>query len=264
MVSSKPLCIDLFCGLFGWGEAFAAEGWEVIGFDIADMCAALGRHKPENCRLILQDVLTITGEQLRRDPRVRDGRAVIVASPPCQRYSYMAMPWDRAKREIRWQQWQRDSKFSTGFDLNDCFNACFRIAKEAGLPLIVENAKGAQPWIGRASWHYGGFYLWGDLPALMPSARRFKNQGGSWFAKAHNTTSRLSQNPDGRLTVLLEEKIDDSRKGLGGGWFEKPYRERGDITGKFNSKSNARRAASAEIAKIPPDLAQWIARVFMP
>ena len=32
---SKPLLIDLFCGLFGWGEAFVAEGWRVIGYDIA-------------------------------------------------------------------------------------------------------------------------------------------------------------------------------------------------------------------------------------
>jgi site-specific DNA-cytosine methylase len=30
-----PLCIDLFCGLGGWTEGFLAEGWDVIGFDIA-------------------------------------------------------------------------------------------------------------------------------------------------------------------------------------------------------------------------------------
>jgi site-specific DNA-cytosine methylase len=32
--AGKPLCIDLFCGLGGWGEGFLAEGWDVIGFDI--------------------------------------------------------------------------------------------------------------------------------------------------------------------------------------------------------------------------------------
>ena len=30
---SRPLCIDLFCGLGGWTEGFLAEGWRVVGFD---------------------------------------------------------------------------------------------------------------------------------------------------------------------------------------------------------------------------------------
>lgn len=31
---SRPLCVDLFCGLGGWTEGFLAEGYDVIGFDI--------------------------------------------------------------------------------------------------------------------------------------------------------------------------------------------------------------------------------------
>jgi hypothetical protein len=58
--------------------------------------------------------------------------------------------------------------------------------------MVVENVKGAQPWVGRAAWNYGSFYLWGDLPALMPSAlagQKFNPDGtahgpGSWFAIA--------------------------------------------------------------------------------
>lgn len=30
----KPICYDLFCGLGGWTEAFMAEGYECIGFDV--------------------------------------------------------------------------------------------------------------------------------------------------------------------------------------------------------------------------------------
>ena len=35
---------------------------------------------------MLQDVLTLHGAQFK-------DAALIVASPPCQEYSYMAMPW---------------------------------------------------------------------------------------------------------------------------------------------------------------------------
>lgn len=30
--------------------------------------------------------------------------------------------------------------------------------------------RGAQPWVGRARWNFGSFYLWGDVPALMSPA----------------------------------------------------------------------------------------------
>jgi site-specific DNA-cytosine methylase len=30
---SKPLAIDLFCGLGGWTEGLLAEGYRVVGFD---------------------------------------------------------------------------------------------------------------------------------------------------------------------------------------------------------------------------------------
>jgi len=42
--------------------------------------------------------------------------------------------------------------------------------------MVVENVKGAQPWVGRAKWHYGSFYLWGDVPALMPNTFGRKSQ----------------------------------------------------------------------------------------
>jgi len=59
--------------------------------------------------------------------------------------------------------WQKDTSAS-----------CFRIQREASeasgshIPLVLENVKGAQRWIGPAKWHYGSYYLWGDVPALMP------------------------------------------------------------------------------------------------
>ena len=105
---------------------------------------------------------------------------------------------------------------------NALFDACFRIQREASeaagrhIPLIVENVKGAQPWVGRSRWNYGSFHLWGDVPALMPLAKgiakrpghdwnRFaatgevsphwrtdgtKNEGGSWFRVSPQLGSR--------------------------------------------------------------------------
>jgi hypothetical protein len=80
----KALCVDLFCGLFGWGTAFASEGYRVVGFDIAKMGPV-----PEGCQLVLQDVLTLHGSQFR-------DAAVIVASPPCQEFSRWDIPQTRS------------------------------------------------------------------------------------------------------------------------------------------------------------------------
>lgn len=288
----KPLAIELYAGLHGWGEGFIAEGYRVIGFDIVDMCAALGQARPDGIELVLQDALTLHGSQFR-------DAACIVASPPCQRYSYMAQPWQRAKREVRWQQWERDSPFGDRLaGLRALFDACFRIQREAceaagrHIPMVAENVKGAQPWVGRAKAHYGSYYLWGDVPALMPITMRTvkvdgfnfhqhekglpggsfqsaavaatKNGGGSWFAQAHNTGSGHSRNP-----VTGE----GPRKGTGGSWFtpepdgrtkQGHWRDGGCVTRCYNSKDSRRKAASAQIAKIPFELSRHIAAIYKP
>jgi site-specific DNA-cytosine methylase len=56
---SKPLCIDLFCGLGGWTEGFLAEGWDVVGFDVERH--VYGEHRYP-AQLVLQDVRTLTGK----------------------------------------------------------------------------------------------------------------------------------------------------------------------------------------------------------
>lgn len=78
---------DLLCGLGGWSEGFLAEGYECIGFDIERHDYGTGGYPGT---LILRDVRSIHGSELA-------DATVIVASPPCQAYSYRAMPWKRAK-----------------------------------------------------------------------------------------------------------------------------------------------------------------------
>ncbi len=304
-MSMKPLAIDLYAGLGGWTEGLLAEGWEVIGFDIE-------RHQYGDAKypaqLVLQDVLTLHGSQFR-------DADLIVASPPCQAYSYRAMPWSRAK--------------ALPPPDNSLFEACFRIQREAieaaghFIPLVVENVRGAQKWVGRARWNFGSFYLWGDVPALMPMVSKraafkggdrnigrangehrwntefklpgnngpkrwedretqrlcdaykssgmnwsdrtkrgqdftriagqqaIKNNGGSWFNIAHNTTSGKGQNPDGRKVPSVEGRRTHVGKGT-------------RFTSEDCSKSNARKAASAVIAKIPFALARHVAQVWKP
>lgn len=114
---------------------------------------------------------------------------------------------------------------------------------------MVENVCGAQKWVGRARWHFGSFDLWGDVPALMPIGRAIKNTGGSWFNVAHNTTSGKGNDPH-----------KDGTK-CGGDWFGKGTKS---LMCRCSSKSSARKAASAMIAKIPFALARHVAESWKP
>ncbi len=285
----KPLAIDLFGGLGGWAEGFLAEGWDVIGFDIerhqywmpeqlpdgagtkgtkprpkrgwTQGCAvSLGLEGAESqprtrlceypAQLVLQDVLTLHGSQFR-------DAALIVASPPCQAYSYRAMPWKRAK--------------ALPPPDNSLFDACFRIQREASeaaghhIPLVVENVKGAQPWVGRARWHFGSYYLWGDVPALMPSTlsvQKFNPDGtnhpqGSWFKIADSKNRGAHKVPGFNFHTAAVQGTKNGNDWFGSG-------ENCSLQRRQSSRSTSRKAASAQIAKIPFALAQYIARVFKP
>jgi len=314
----KPLAIDLYCGLGGWAEGLLAEGFRVIGFDIERHDYGTG---PYPAQLVIQDVLTLHGSQFK-------DAALIVASPPCQAYSYRAMPWKRAK--------------ALPPPDNSLFEACFRIQREAiratgrecpdcdtgwpegrmclncrgvgaintrYIPLIVENVRGAQKWVGRAKWHFGSYYLWGDVPALMPitlsaakvSGSRFDGSGrsfqtasveaqkrnpdgtehgpGSWFkiADSKNRGARseavkvpgISFNASkavGFNVTAAQRYREGVKNEHGGSWYGnyQDAKAAGKLaTGRgFSSKPDSRKAASAQIAKIPFPLSQHIARTF--
>ncbi len=233
---SAPLAIDLFCGLGGWTEGLLAEGYEVVGFDIEQHVYGEQRYPAQ---LVVQDVLTLHGSQFKN-------AALIVASPPCQAYSYRAMPWKKAK--------------ALPPPDNSLFDSCFRIQREAcaaagrHIPMVVENVRGAQPWVGRARWNFGSFYLWGDVPALMPMMKARKNNGGSWFNIGSPGQKVVNQNPVHEGTKNKDADGYERNHPRAFGW-KKP---------RTSSHSAARKAASAMVAKIPPALSRHIAAVYRP
>jgi hypothetical protein len=124
---SRPLAVDLFCGLGGWTSPLLAEGYRVIGFDIERHQYGAHRYPAQ---LVIQDVPTLHGSQFR-------DATLIVASPPCQAYAWMAMPWKLARAKAA--AIRADATGEMLADLNRLFDACFRIQAGRHIPMVVEN-----------------------------------------------------------------------------------------------------------------------------
>lgn len=135
--------------------------------------------------------------------------------------------------------------------------ACFRIQREASeaagrhIPLIIENVRGAQLFVGRAAWHFGSFYLWGDIPALMPH---------TWHTKMPKSINESIRNGrTARWTSAAEHCFGRKTKTS---CAPQVWSDR--IGGSNFLGSSQRKAASAMIAKIPSTLARHIAKTFLP
>jgi hypothetical protein len=231
----KPLAIELFCGTFGWSDGWLALGGRSIGFDLEH----LPHHGPvpANAELVLQDVLTLDGRQFRE-------ASIILASPPCQAYSYRAMPWKRAKAlmpdavglekpdwwdrpiakmsksEVEaWRNWE--AKYPAPPPDRRLFDACFRIQREASaaagrhIPMVVENVKGAQPWVGRAKAHYGSYYLWGDVENI---GGRIVRSGPVRFGMA-GVRAAGRRKPDELPSLNGHDDPRLGRSTVNGSWF---------------------------------------------
>jgi hypothetical protein len=137
--------LDLFCGRFGWGRAFAARGWEVTGIDLVEPSEI-----PPGCEFMQADVLRVF-------PYWVKGRYdFICASSPCENFSIHRMKMFHPNPPYP----------AMGVKL---FNHARELCEASGAPYIMENVKTAQEFVGRAVNHAGSFYLWGNaVPPLLP------------------------------------------------------------------------------------------------
>ena len=343
VIVTKPLAVDLFCGLGGWTEGLLAAGYDVVGFDITrhsveverfarqcgdgwETASTVPQYYP--AQLVMQDILTVHGSQFR-------DAALIVASPPCQAYSYLAMPWSKsADPENSKAAKALRKKWETEGPDNRLFDACFRIQREAieatqktcllclgtgiddcgytcseccgsgwterrYIPLIVENVRGAQPWVGKSKAAYGSFHLWGDVEQVgnriyVAGAARFAGEGllvpgrggkrnpdgtdhpqGSWFAVADSvnrggqkTVGDANKRDGHSHTRHLTNQAESEGVKVSGDWFGKyaDMKAAGTIspTRLTGKGTNARKQASAMIAKIPRPLSEYVARALWP
>lgn len=272
------LAADLFCGLGGWTEGLQAEGWRVRGYDIEEHVYGDERYPGE---FVLRDILQMHGSELADVD-------LIVSSSPCQPYSYMAMPWTRAKAKAA--AIRADESGEALRRLNELFDAQFRIQREASeaadrwIPMVVENVRGARPWVDQQSGgNYGSYYLWGDVPPNLPKPVKARKNGdvggGSWFAIGSPGQTSLNGNPDGRKnpgfrfgndgtgsfqTASVVRHVEGAKLRDEEDGYERTHPKALGWKAPATSSgaTSIRKAASAKIAKIPFALSSYVARYY--
>jgi SAM-dependent methyltransferase len=158
VVQDRPAVLDLCCGRGGWAAGFVARGYRVVGVDVKKW-RRYGRYGEYPGELRIMDVREVRRENLDVRP------TVIVASPPCTEFSKHDQPG--LYRDL------------PAPDMS-LVEACFRIARELSAPLVLENVRGLQKFLGAARHHFGSFYFWGDgVPAILPHCPRWTALKGS-------------------------------------------------------------------------------------
>lgn len=143
--------IDLFCGRGGWARGFLDVGYRVIGIDSEDQ----SRYYPG--AFVRCDVRKISGLGWRGKVRV------IVASPPCTEFSFMTN-----LAIARGFRGPKDPE--KGMEL---VREAWRIIEEAEPKYwAIENVRGAVPFLGPPAYAVHPWYLWGQIPGLIPGAQR--------------------------------------------------------------------------------------------
>lgn len=122
--------LDLFCGRFGWGRAFAARGWDVVGLDLVEPPEI-----PEGYHFMRANILDITDVWIRTTGY--GPFDFICASSPCEQFSVHGMKHFHPNPPYP----------ELGIRL---FNHTRSLCEASGVPYVMENVRSAQQFVGNA------------------------------------------------------------------------------------------------------------------
>ena len=154
--------LDLFCGRWGWSKAFAARGWNCVGFDLTRPPKI-----PEGCDFRQADVLSLFTRRKGFISSKCNAPGIpgyvwveefdfIVASPPCEQFSVHGMK----------HFFPNPPYPELGITL---FNHTRALCEASGLPYVIENVAAAAKFVGKYEGHARLFFLWGNaVPPLLP------------------------------------------------------------------------------------------------
>lgn len=169
--NSRLTFLDLCCGLKGASQPAIDRGWKVITVDIDP------RFKPT----IVADVRALPLKPFHVD--------VLWASPPCQEFSRLGLPWFLNKGPL------------PNPDLSLVEGVQRAVEQLSPSWWIVENVRNSRKWIspilGAVRYCSTGHYLWGRLPGLIPNVSSAKgswghrNGSGKWREEWHPNKESL-------------------------------------------------------------------------
>lgn len=149
-----PFMLDLFCGYNGASEAMSRRGWRVETADV----------KVSFNPTYHVDLREWSWKCQGADLLVPD---LVWASPPCLEFSRHTMPWTRAK-------------MPAPPDLS-LVEAAQRIIKEIGPRWwVIENVRGAIPFLGNPVKKIGAYCLWGVFPDFEAMTTKRKESLPGW------------------------------------------------------------------------------------
>lgn len=144
--------LDLFCGLGGWSDGLALEGFEVLGVEINQEIAELYKHP-----VIVEDVRNLEPEELK-------GYDLIIGSPPCRDFSTIGRLFGH-----RWKD--PPDPEGRGLELVNAFLTIMEIAKP--IYWLMENVPQLEDFLGikpRTTAMIGESMrrsFWGNYPAFV-------------------------------------------------------------------------------------------------
>lgn len=174
----SPFVIDLFSGTGSASEPMVRAGWRVLRVDLEpltkDGVAA-------DCR---------TWQFVERE---RERVDLLWCSPPCTEFARESMPWSRTGRAP---------------DMS-CVEAVHRLVAEIQPRYwVLENVKGAVPYLGKPQRRIGPTFLWGHFPFFLASPIFWKEKLSS---KDRMKRSIIPSQISNGLRLAIEAEIAEEQ-----------------------------------------------------